>query len=174
MDAHFPSEEFFARLGERIEAEADRFRRLGAFDVTFALHVLPGGPVDRARLFVLEFDLHSLRRAREIEAGRAPEGVDFVLEAPYAVWREMLLARADPAELGHSVNTLVHHDAPMRVEWADPAGHDKLFRYQESVQLVFDLAAAVEAAAAGSRGGPPLAKPPEGRDDDPTEPGSSA
>ena len=29
---------------------------------------------------------------------------------------------------GQSVNTLTHHDHPIRVEWSDPAGHDKLFR----------------------------------------------
>jgi hypothetical protein len=35
----------------------------------------------------------------------------------------------------------------MRVIARDPTGHDKLFRFSESIQLVFDLAAGVEAAA---------------------------
>jgi hypothetical protein len=37
---------------------------------------------------------------------------------------------------------------PMRVASEDRSGHDELFRFQESVQLVFDVAGSVERAVA--------------------------
>ena len=146
MTERFPSQAFFGALKKRIEEESALFQKLGIFDVSFGVHVLPsdGAP---ERLVVLDFDTYACASAREV--ARAPETIDFVLEAPYGVWRAMLasLDAKGAVDAGHTINTLTHHDDPMRVTWSDPVGHDKLFRFQESIQMVFDLAARVEGRA---------------------------
>lgn len=95
----------------------------------------------------LAFDAYSCVAAREVPADWPPEAGDFFLEAPLAVWRETFtsLDRAGRIDAAHSINTLTHRDTPIRVVSDDPAGHDERFRYQESIQLVFDLGASIEA-----------------------------
>ncbi len=144
MGEKFPSRAFFDALRARIEAERARFARLGLFDARFGVHVL-GDATHPERLVVLEFDAYACKSIREVAAQSPPPQLDFVLEAPYAVWREMLTSTDGEAVDGaHTINTLTHHGEPMRVVSVDPDGHDKLFRFQESVQLVFDVASAIE------------------------------
>jgi hypothetical protein len=59
----------------------------------------------------------------------------------------MLASRQPNGEIdaAHTINTLCHFDDPIRVRYRDPVGHDKLFRFQQSVQLVFNVAATVAA-----------------------------
>lgn len=148
MATKFPTKAFFDALCARVGAESGRFEKLGWFDTTFGIRVLRDHD-SKERLFLLEFDTYACRGIRELPADRPPEAADFVLEAPYRVWHEMLTSvdRRGRIDLDHSINTLTHHDAPIRVASADPVGHDKLFRFQESIQLVFDLAAGIEGAA---------------------------
>lgn len=135
----FPSLPFFTAVADRIEKEREAFRRLGFADTTFGVRVTGGAT------FVLALDTYSCTSVREVPAGaQAPEGVDFVLEAPIEVWERMLSSldrSTGHVQAEHTINTLTHHDRPMSVAWSDPAGHDKLFRFQESIQLLFDLAA---------------------------------
>ncbi len=148
MPKPFPSEEFFSRLRARIATESARFAKLGFFDVTFGVRVSPGGPIEQPRLFLLRFEAHSCVEARELSAASDPCLLDFVLEAPYPVWQAMLASLTSRGEIdpAHSINTLSHNDHPMRVSATDPLGHDKLFRYSESVQQVFNIAGELAAA----------------------------
>ncbi len=132
----FPSTAFFHKLREALAEAAGRFAHLGVFDTTFAVRVTapPGG---EDQLIILAFDTHLCTDIREAPPHEVPPDVDFVLEAPQSVWLEML----DSDD--QTINSLTHFDHPMRVWSRDPTGHDKLFRYSESVQLVFDLARAV-------------------------------
>lgn len=150
MTPRFPATEFFLELARRAGADA-RLRRLGAFDATFGVRVLPGGAVERPRLVVLGFETGEAVTVREAPPGDAPDDADFVIEAPYGIWREMLASRGPDGAIdaAHTLNTLTHYDDPMRVDARDPLAQDKLFRFQESVQCVFDLAAALEAEAGG-------------------------
>ena len=145
MADKFPSPSYFRALKSSIDAESARFEKLGVFDTCFAISVSPDVDSD-ARLIVLEFDAYSCTGMREVSPAIPPEGIDFVLEAPYRVWHEMLTSTDAKGriDLDHTLNTLTHHDAPIRVVAPDPARHDKLFRFQESIQTVFDLAAKVE------------------------------
>lgn len=147
MAERFPSNAFFGALKNKIAGEAARFERLGLFDVRFGIRVLPGDGAPE-RLVVLEFDTYECTGLRELRPDETTE-TDFVLEAPYAVWRTMLTSvdSKGRVDADHTVNTLTHHDDPIRASWTDPVGHDKLFRFSESIQLVFDLAAQVEATA---------------------------
>lgn len=141
----FPSAQFFSQLRNRIAGEKELFRRLGIFDARFGLKILAGGSVGRVQLFMFEFEADALNDVHEVDPSSALANVDFVLEASYEDWCSMLEARRNPQDTMHSINTLTHWDNPMRVDASDPAGYDKLYRYQASIQLLFDLAAQVEA-----------------------------
>ena len=49
-------------------------------------------------------------------------------------------------DAAHSLNTLTHFGEKIRVTYDDPDGHDKLYRFAESIQEFFDLAAGLDLA----------------------------
>jgi hypothetical protein len=151
MERGFPSETFFERLKERINRERGRFAELGLFDASFGVRIAADKSGQPERLIALRFETYQCTGIAEVAADKAHEDLDFILEAPAAVWRKMLVARAPGKrrDNDHSINTLSHFDFPMRVSYAEPDGHDRLYRFAESVQLVFDLAAAIEAEGGG-------------------------
>ena len=106
MPVVFPSLAFFAALQREMRAERERFSRLGFFDTTFGIRVLPEGGgrrrSSRARVRGLRL------RARRATASRP--SVDFVIEGPLAAWREMLdnIHALGAADAAHSLNTLTH------------------------------------------------------------------
>jgi hypothetical protein len=129
----------------------DRFRSLGFFDATIGIRVLCG-PGDHAdgegrseRLFVLEFEVFECTRVQET-ASFAPFHVDFVLEGSVEAWRDMIEnVRANGgADVAHSINTLTHFGEKLTLRYDDPDGHDKLYRFAESVQQFFDLASTLD------------------------------
>ena len=140
MPPVFPSLAFFQALQQAMHAARDRFSRLGFFDVTFGVRVLREGapPSD----LVLAFEVFDCTGVR---AGASAD-VDFVLEGSLDGWREMLDAihRLGAADTAHSINTLTHFGEGLRVRYDDPDGHDKLYRFVESIQEFFDLAAGIE------------------------------
>ena len=141
MSLAFPSTEFFAALQEKMREQGDRFRQLGYFDTKFGVRVT-GEP---ARAFVLEFDVFECVGIREV-AEIDPGAVDFVLEGSLEAWREMLenIRANGKADGDHSINTLTHFGEKIRVVYDDPDGHDKLYRFDESIQQYFDLAASLD------------------------------
>jgi len=140
MPVEFPSVAFFEALGREMRSERDRFSRLGFFDTTFGVRVLRDGAPPAE--FLLAFEVFDCTAVR---AG-APSGADFVLEGPLGAWREMLDAihRLGAADTAHSINTLTHFGEGLRVRYDDPDGHDKLYRFAESIQEYFDLAARID------------------------------
>jgi hypothetical protein len=141
MPITFPSLEFFQSLQEVMQTERDRFSRLGFFDTTFGVRVLgdDGVPAE----FSLAFEVFDCVR---VAAGLAGVETDFVIEGPLAAWREMLdaihvLGAADTA---HSLNTLTHFGEALQVRYDDPDGHDKMYRFAESIQEFLDLSARID------------------------------
>jgi hypothetical protein len=142
MPLRFPSGEFFQALSDAMRAERERFSRLGFFDTTFGIRVLPdsgGTPAD----FALTFEVFDCVRVRENLDGVE---VDFILEGPFAAWREMFddIHERGAADTAHSINTLTHFGEGLRVRYDDPDGHDKLYRFAESIQEFFDLSARLD------------------------------
>ena len=76
----------------------------------------------------------------------ADDAVDFVLEGGFDAWREMLdnIRSHGQADANHTINTLTHFGEKIRVLYDDPDGHDKLYRFVESIQQFFDLAAGLD------------------------------
>jgi hypothetical protein len=122
----FPSLEFLQVLQREVAAERDRFSRLGYFDTTFGVRVLQDGG---AAEFTVAFEVF-----------------DCVVEGPLAAWKDMLdnIHDLGAADTAHSLNTLTHFGESLQVRYDDPDGHDKLYRFAESVQEWLDLSSRVD------------------------------
>ncbi len=141
MAVSFPSTEYFDALKARMAAQQDRFRRLGFIDTTFAVRVGQNG---RPRNFILEFEVFELKGVREVDAIDLKQ-VDFLIEGDARVWREMIenIRRNGEADTGHDINTLTHFGEQLKVVYDDPDGHDKMYRFAESIQEFLDLSARI-------------------------------
>lgn len=143
MKAIFPSVQFFQALQARMRDERERFKRLGYFDTSFGVRVLDGRGGKHEYVLGFEvFDCTVVRASADLQA----EPVDFVLEGDRETWTEMLrnIQAHGAADVAHSINTLTHLGERMRVVYDDPDGHDKLYRFAESVQEFMDLAAGLD------------------------------
>jgi hypothetical protein len=142
MTARFPSTQFFNALKEQMAAEQARFTRLGFIDTTFGISVVQNGAT---RHFVLVFEVFELKGLLEV-AKLDLSQLDFAIEGDLAVWREMIenIKRHGEADTAHDLNTLAHFGEALKVSYADPEGHDKLYRFMESIQEFFDLSSRVE------------------------------
>src|SRR5262249_4076046 len=116
----FPSLAFFEALQREMRTEKDRFSRLGFFDTTFGVRILPDGAAD-ATEFVLAFEVFDCVRVAEGIGG----DVDFVIEGRFPAWREMLdsIHELGAADTAHSLNTLTHFGEALQVRYDDPDGH---------------------------------------------------
>ena len=142
MAIKFPSAEFFEALKTRMASEQERFRRLGFIDTTFAVKVADNG---HPRNFILEFEVFELKDVHEVDA-IDPKKVDFTIEGDARVWQEMIenIHRNGEADSSHDINTLAHFGEQLKVVYDDPDGHDKLYRFMESIQKFFDLSSKVD------------------------------
>ena len=145
MPVPFPSEAFFKALAAKMAGAHDRFRNLGFFDATIGIRVLPDGEGGAERLFVLAFEVFECTLAEEVP-NFTPFRVDFTLEARLGAWREMFdnIRANGGADVAHSINTLTHFGEKLTLRYDDPDGHDKLYRFAESVQEWLDLSARVD------------------------------
>jgi hypothetical protein len=142
----FPSLEWFERLGKLMEHHRARHEHLGYVDCTAGFCVTDGQPAG-GRWTVLvrfeEFSVVDLREASSADVGEA----DFILEAPLAVWREMIesiaAGRGRP-DLEHTLNRLSHMGTPIRLVADDPLRKDLYFRYNQSLQEFVNASAEFE------------------------------
>jgi hypothetical protein len=143
MPVRFPSLAFFEALQRAMRAERERFARLGFFDTTFGVRVLADDGTGEAAEFALTFEVFDCIRVTQ---GLAGVDTDFVVEGSLTAWREMLDAThaLGAADAAHSLNTLTHFGERLRVRYDDPEGHDKLYRFAESIQEFLDLSAGVD------------------------------
>ncbi len=142
MPITFPSTEYFQALKEKMEASQEKFRRLGFIDTTFGVSVANNG---KSRHFVLEFEVYDLKNIREVPSIDLKQ-VDFMIAGEERVWREMIenIKRHGEADASHDLNTLAHFGEQLKVVYEDPDGHDKLYRFMESIQEFFDLTSQLE------------------------------
>jgi hypothetical protein len=142
MPTSFPSLAFFQALQQAMRAERERFSRLGFFDTIFGVRVLSAGGGAPAE-YALTFEVFDCVRIAESLAGAE---TDFVVEGRFEAWREMLDAihELGAADTAHSLNTLTHFGEGLQVRYDDPDGHDKMYRFAESIQEFFDLSARID------------------------------
>lgn len=141
----FPSDAWFERLVAVADEHPETFEHLGVAELRLAVEVSDG---DDARCFgiVLDgFDVDYAGELGDVEAF-AP---DATVTGPVEAWSEMV-ANIDAhggADGEHTLNRLTMAGVPLRVEAPDPIGHDKFFRYAETLQALFDGTGAQRVAA---------------------------
>lgn len=141
----FPDADWFLALGRLMEARGELFRRIGYVETRFIVRVTPdeqtGGA---ARNVGLVFEGYALTGAHELgPADMAAFDADFVVCARAAVWRRMLeeIARGGRPELRHTLNSLALVGDEMWLESFDQLREDKFYRFNQSLQEFFNLAA---------------------------------
>jgi hypothetical protein len=142
MAVKFPSAEYFDALKDQMAAEQARFRRLGFIDTTFGVGVVQNGA---SHNYVLAFEVFELKNVTEVGQLDLAK-LDFAIEGDFAVWREMIenIKRHGEADTEHDLNTLAHFGEALKINYVDPEGHDKLYRFMESIQEFFDLSSKLE------------------------------
>ncbi len=142
MAVTFPSTEYFEALKGQMVAAQEHFSRLGFIDTTFGVSVANNG---KSRNYVLEFEVFELKNVREVDSVDLKQ-VDFAIEGEARVWREMIenIKRHGEADTSHDINTLTHFGEQLKVIYDGPDGHDKLYRFMESIQEFFDLSSGVD------------------------------
>jgi len=142
MAVSFPSTDYFEALKAQMVAAQEHFSRLGFIDTTFAVSVANNG---KSHHYVLEFEVFELKNVSEVPAIDLKK-VDFSIEGDTKVWREMIenITRNGQADTHHDINTLAHFGEQLKIKYDDPDGHDKLYRFMESIQEFFDLSSKLE------------------------------
>ena len=132
MAVRFPSVEFFQALQQRTKEDAAVFEKLGYCDTSFGVRV-------GDELYAISFEVYECTGVKE---GGDAAALDFVLAAPPDTWKEMIQAIVDHggADAAHTLNTLSHMGDVMEVQFVDPEGFDKFYRFMASLQEFFDQA----------------------------------
>jgi hypothetical protein len=155
MTATFPSTDWFERLAARMAAQPEKYRRLGAVDLTLVVRVeYPDG---RAELYSIAFAGDRCRGVERVASPADVRGHAVVLVGEYGAWKEMVenIREHGHADLKHTLNYLTLPDWPLRLVAADDeAGQldvDRFYRYAETLQEFFDESAAVDTRFANGR-----------------------
>ncbi len=132
MSLAFPSLEFFKALQQRTKEEVVAFEKLGVCDTTFGVRV-------GDELFRIAFEIYE---CTEVDECDDPASLDFVLSAPDALWREMIetVVANGGADAEHTINSLTHVGDVMKIEYEDPEGHDRFYRFMATIQTFLDEA----------------------------------
>lgn len=138
--AKFPSSEWFAAVAEVFNHD-DRYRGAGGGQCFCRFGVKSGD-----HIAVVNMEGHECTGAEMVgEAGLAD--VDFYLEMPPEDWEAMLrdIAANGHATLDHTLNTLDldREDGLSRSVHGDQYREDLFFRYNQSLQFLFDASARV-------------------------------
>jgi len=138
----FPSLEWFEALRGIYNSEVEIQRRNGQADTTIAVKC--GDSV-----FRLVFSAYSITSVEEIPESELGT-VDFYLELPSEVWREMLqyIKQHGRAEGALTLNSLDGADpdgvARSKAGYTDGDPRDAFYRFNQSFQDLFDLSARME------------------------------
>ena len=135
----FPSIEWLQELVRLMHENEVAFKRVGYADVTWAMEVQPSSSVHIPYFYRFVFEEYSCVALEEFEPGTAAE-VDFVLQATYDTWREMIrnIQANNGPDLEHSLNRLTLMDDPMYIVASDFLSRDLFARYGQTFQLFFN------------------------------------
>ncbi len=144
MATKFPSLDFFRELASRMNADRATFEKLGVCDTVMGVRILGDPP----HLYALTFEVFECVDTRELSSPDEAE-LDFTLEAPLELWREMLssIRKSGTAEPAYTLNSLSHVGDRMKVQYDDPVGHDKFYRFMATLQAYFEQVGEMELEA---------------------------
>ena len=157
MSAIFPSAGWFRRLAHLMAAQREKYRKLGAMELTLVPRItFPDG---HSELFSLAFEGHCCRTVEELTGPEAIHGQHpVILEGEYAAWKDMVenIHRNGHADLTHTLNYLTLPDWPLHLVAIDEGEGqldvDRFYRYNQTLQEFFDEAAVLDTLFVGSGG----------------------
>ncbi|HZU75173.1 MAG TPA: hypothetical protein VFA70_00310 [Dehalococcoidia bacterium] len=134
----FPSVEWFQAVADRAMAD-EQYKKFGRVDALVGVQV-------GERNFALTFDVFDIRDIREIGPAELRD-LDFYLRMPPDLWRAMIedIQREGHGGREYTLNTLDLKlpDGLAVNALGDGYRMDKFFRFNQSLQRFFDLAADV-------------------------------
>jgi hypothetical protein len=143
----FPSVQWFEALGQRTEADREKFKKLGYFDANVGVKIDANGAGHVG--YVIEFEGYGVKGVRsESEPERAS---DFTIEGSIDAWRDMVrnIREHGEPDLGHTLNRLTMAGIPLKVTAVDQLQTDIFYRFNQSLQAYFNEAAEVPTEFAG-------------------------
>jgi hypothetical protein len=145
----FPTVEWFEALEEQAEKNSDTFKRLGFCDALVGVKVLAENGQHRDRSFLLTFEGETCNSVEEVE--NVEQVADFVMEASYGAWKEMIenITANGGADLSHTLNYLAMPGVPIKVTSADQLKDDVFSRFISTFQEFFDGAQHVQTEFSG-------------------------
>lgn len=137
--AEFPSVEWFDALAAKANEKTEELSEFGFAYIRLACRIngLPGGD----KSFGVRIEGYDVASDGEIEPGSW--GADCVLEGPSEAWFAMIssIQANGAADLSQTLNALTIAEDPMKVTGDDPMGRDLFYRFNQTLQELFDLAA---------------------------------
>ncbi len=133
----FPSIEWFQEAADRLNA-SDSFERLGNCDAAVGVQV-------GERCFAITFDAFAITNVAEVPCD-APGDLDFVLLQSPRAWRAMLenIKANGGADALYTLNSLDLSHSDGLATGEDYTRRDLFYRYNQTFQEYFDMAAAME------------------------------
>jgi len=146
MAPEFPDPQWFLALGRLMAIRGELFQRIGYVEARFVVRVLSdedtGGGQEQNTGVAMQG--YALADARALACGEAGSfDPDFTICARRAVWRRMLdeIARDGHPELRHTLSSLALMGDELWLESTDQLREDKFYRFNQSLQELFNLAA---------------------------------
>lgn len=149
MAPQFPDPRWFLALGRLMATRGELFRRIGYVETRFIVRVLAdedGGGEEQNTGVAMQG--YALTDAAALAPGAAASfDADFTICARRAVWQRMLdeIARNGRPELRHTLNSLALIGDELWLESPDQLREDKFYRFNQSLQELFNLAAELPA-----------------------------
>lgn len=143
----FPSLAWFRTLQERMNAQPEKYRRIGCSDLRMTVCITPSHGHRTERSFGLVF-----AESGCAEVSADPDAVafdpDFTIEGPIDAWAEMVanIEARGRADTAHTLNTLTLLDKPLCVVAEDQSRADLFARHNYTLQEFFNEAGAKEPA----------------------------
>ena len=136
----FPSVEWFEALRDIMNTEEARFKKLGGSDFTFGVRIDDEDGEINSRVFKIVFEDWVCNSVTEDDPDTID--VDFVMEADFATWQEMIenIEEHTYADLNHTLNRLALPGTPIYINGRDALGFDCFARYNATLQEFFDSA----------------------------------
>ena len=164
MAPRFPEPQWFVALGRLMADRGELFQRIGYVETRFVVRVLadensagPGQDTEQRKETerkVIEQDTeqnsgvamegYALTAASVLAPGETPSfDPDFIICARRAVWLRMLdeIAHNGRPDLRHTLNSLALMGDELWLESTDQLREDKFYRFNQSLQEFFNLAA---------------------------------
>lgn len=141
--AVFPSLAWFRNLSDLMNEHRARAEHLGYVDCVARFTITTGEASFSAQITFEEFEVVAVEEGTDDNADAA----DFELIGDLRDWREMIesiVAGGGKPDLDHTLNRLSHMGTPFRLEQEDMLRKDYYFRYNQSLQEFFNLAANFE------------------------------